>query len=97
MAEKPTAQKILSQQELAKRSCIAAAQISRIISCARGTGQDSLVSIARAPHIPREEVLRSAGLLSPVLPHDAHMDSLIYKLEQLSDEELDEYERYLDF
>lgn len=53
------------QAELARRSKISDAHISRIVSGGRKPGPDSLNAIARAFRLPPDEVYRHAGLLPP--------------------------------
>jgi transcriptional regulator with XRE-family HTH domain len=53
----------MSQKDLAVRSGITPAQISRIISGSRGAGEESLSAIARALKLPLETVFRAAGIL----------------------------------
>ena len=50
---------------LARRSQVTQTHISRIMSEMRRPGPDALMSIARAMHMPAEEVFRRAGLLPP--------------------------------
>ena len=53
------------QAELARRSGITSAQVSRVLSEARGAGLDFYRGVARAFGIPLEVVLRNAGVLPP--------------------------------
>lgn len=74
----------LSQKELAEKSGITPAQISRIISGSRGAGDDAIVAIARALRIPPETVFRAAGIL-PNRGTDPWLDEMSHKLSQLDD------------
>jgi transcriptional regulator with XRE-family HTH domain len=51
------------QSELARQSRVTTAQISRIFSGERRAGPAACRAIARAMHLPPEEVFRRAGLL----------------------------------
>ena len=53
------------QAELARRSGISDAHISRIVTGGRNPGADSVQRIARALRLPAEEAFRRAGLLPP--------------------------------
>lgn len=53
------------QAELARRSGISTAQISRIVTGGRQPGRSSIDGIARALRLPPEDVLRQAGILPP--------------------------------
>jgi len=56
--------KNLRQQDIADRSGLTAATISRLLSGERQPGIDSLVAIAKALRVPREEVFKAAGVLN---------------------------------
>ncbi len=56
-------QRNISQQDLAQKSGITAAQISRVISGQRGLGEKSLTAIAHALKISPVTIFRKAGLL----------------------------------
>ena len=58
-----------SQNELARRAGLTSAALSMIMSKQRGAGPDVCRGLARALHLPPEEVFRRAGLLPP-LPAD---------------------------
>lgn len=53
------------QAELARRSGISDAHISRVVTGGRKPGADAVQRIARALRLPAEEVFRRAGLLPP--------------------------------
>lgn len=53
------------QAELARRSHISDAHISRLVSGGRRPGQESAKAIARALRLPPEDVMRQAGILPP--------------------------------
>ncbi len=54
-----------SQSDLSRRSGVSTAQITRVLSGERGIGEATCKSLARALHLPPEEVFRKAGLLPP--------------------------------
>ena len=77
------------QAELAHRSRITPAQISRILSGARRPGPEACVGIARALGLPPEQVFRKAGLL-PALPgpdDEVLLRELLEVVRQLNPEE----------
>lgn len=53
------------QAELARRSHISDAHISRLVAGGRKPGNESAKAIARAFRLPPEEVMRHAGILPP--------------------------------
>lgn len=53
------------QAELARRSKISDAHISRLVTGGRKPGQEATKAIARALRLPPEEVMRQAGILPP--------------------------------
>lgn len=55
----------ISQAELARRSNITPAQISRLLSGDRNPGDDALLGIANALQIQPEIVFEKAGILPP--------------------------------
>jgi transcriptional regulator with XRE-family HTH domain len=68
-----------SQAELARRSGISAAQITRILSGERGIGEEALSAIASALRLPTEEVYRAAGLL----PTKAEADEITERAQHI--------------
>lgn len=58
----------LSQADLARKSGLTTAAISRILTGSRDAGPDACRAIARALDLPEELVFRQAGLLSPETP-----------------------------
>jgi transcriptional regulator with XRE-family HTH domain len=53
------------QAELARRSNISDAHISRLVTGGRQPGQEAAKAIARALRLPPEDVMRQAGILPP--------------------------------
>ena len=82
-------QKNMTQQILAQRRGITAAQISRVISGQRGLGEKSLTAIAHALNISPITVFRKAGLL-PEGGENASFEDWKYLLNQLTEEEQEE-------
>ena len=54
-----------TQAELARRSHITPAALSRILNGDRQPGVDTIVGLSRALNVPADEILRHAGLLPP--------------------------------
>jgi transcriptional regulator with XRE-family HTH domain len=77
-------QKGITQAELAKRSSITPAQISRLVSGARGPGKETCLSLARALNIPPETILRVAGFLPTDQTWTPSKDEWSYIFQQLS-------------
>lgn len=76
-----------NQAELARRSQTTTAQISRVMSGEQSLGPTVARKIARALHLPPEEVFRRAGLLpsSSKLPDGT--DELLYHYSSLTEED----------
>jgi transcriptional regulator with XRE-family HTH domain len=72
-----------TQAELAKRSGVTSAQISRIISGQRGSETKTLVAIANALKISPDVFLRAAGLLPPAPEKDEWVEQASFKLSKL--------------
>jgi transcriptional regulator with XRE-family HTH domain len=72
-------QREMTQADLAKKSGITPAQISRIISGRRGIGEDAAQKIAKAFKLPPEDVYRAAGILPP----EPTQDSTLYRINHL--------------
>jgi len=73
-----------SSRELARRAEIAPQTVSAIITKSRGPGLEACVGIARAFHLPPEDVLRRAGLLPPLPPAVDNERALITLFRQLT-------------
>jgi len=89
----------MTQAELARRSGITSAQISRILSGSRGAEGKTLVGIAKAFKLPPQIVYQAAGFLPPELDPDSltsRADHLIstYKREETKQKAI-EYLEYL--
>jgi transcriptional regulator with XRE-family HTH domain len=70
----------MSQTELAKKSGVTPAQISRILSGQRGAESKTLYAIATALKIPPEEVFQMAGKWNEKTPPE---DSLLNRINTL--------------
>lgn len=66
------------QAELSRRSNTTTALISRILSGERLPGAVVARRLARALHLPPEEVFRHAGLLPRVSPQPAGVEELVF-------------------
>lgn len=77
----------ITQAELARRSGISPTHITKVLNGERGLGEQSLLAIAKALHIPPENIYREAGLLPPVPKADEQQEELIYLFNQLPDQE----------
>lgn len=87
----------ISQQELARRTGISSAHVSRIVSGERGVGEKSLYLISKALQIPPEELYRRYGLLPPKPKESAEDEELLYLFHQLPPSEREEAKEYLKF
>lgn len=77
------------QAELADRSGLSSAQVSRIISEIRSPGPDACTAIARAFGLPPEIVFRKAGLLPPAPQETTTTRELVYMFLQLDEDAQD--------
>lgn len=87
-----------SQADLARRSGLSSAGLSRILSGRRGIGYDACVSISDALDLPIEIVLRKAGFL----PEDgapSHISDQIiaYKVAELPQHQKDQVLQFIEF
>ena len=84
----------MTQKELAIKSGITSAQISRVLSGMRNPGKAFLISVASALNLPTETILQKAGY-----PIDAtQLDEANYKLDLVSKAgKLKQALDYLDF
>ena len=76
-----------NQAELARRSRTTTAQISRIMTGEQNPGPTVCQKLARALHIPAEEVFRYAGLLPPAKEQPEGTAELIYHFTALNEED----------
>lgn len=76
-----------SQSELARRSGLTTASISRIVAGSRGVGKDACIAIAKAFQIPPETVFRAAGMLPPISETELDYEELNYLLPHLSEDQ----------
>lgn len=88
-------QRNMSQQELAQKSGITAAQISRVISGQRGLGEKSLTAIAHALKISPISIFRKAGLL-PEGGDNASFEDWQFLLNQLPPQEQEEVRKIVE-
>lgn len=85
-----------SQADLARRSKITTASISRIMTGDRKPGPDVCLAIAEAFKIPPESVFRAAGLLPPVPEEELTLDEINHKLSLLPEEARQEVLDFID-
>jgi len=76
-----------NQAELARRSGNTTAQISRVMTGEQHPGPTVARKIARALHVPAEEVFRRAGLLPTTPKQPEGTEELVYHYASLSDED----------
>lgn len=83
--------------DLAQKTRVAPAQISRLINGSRGPGPKLCRSLAHALNLPEDVVFRAAGLLSPKPAHEieAQIDDpliarIVYILSELDGQDKDE-------
>ncbi len=88
-------QRNMSQQDLAKKSGITAAQISRVISGQRGLGEKSLTAIAHALKISPITIFRIAGLL-PEGGDNAAFEDWQFLLNKLPPQEQEEVRKIVE-
>ncbi|MHB9133540.1 MAG: helix-turn-helix domain-containing protein [Armatimonadota bacterium] len=75
------------QAELARRSRITNAHISRIMSGENQAGPEASLKIARALHLPPEDVFRHAGLLPRSKATPEGSEELLYYYSNLDKED----------
>lgn len=80
----------ISQRELADRSGITPAQISRVISGTRGPGPELIQSIAYALNLPPEEVYRAAGLLPEHPKSNPSVEEILHIARQLPQADIED-------
>lgn len=89
----------INQSELARRSGLSRQVISDIINNRRTRPDPETISaIAYGLDIPTETAYRAAGLLPDLpSPRQAAAEILGYKLNELSDKQIDELLKYIEF
>ena len=87
----------MSQADLARRSRISKAYISRIINNQREPSAEILVLLASALNLPSEEVFRAAGLLSKLSDKDRLIEELLFNLSHLNEEQREQLVQYSKF
>lgn len=80
----------ISQSELARRSGLHRAIISKIINQISVPTPETVEALANGLKLPPELVYRAAGLLPPIPEERSQIDELRYLANLLSDEELQE-------
>jgi transcriptional regulator with XRE-family HTH domain len=73
----------MTQAELARKSHVTPAQISRIISGQRGAESETLNSIADALDIPPEQIFRIAGKMSAAVNIDEKAQQIAHEVRDL--------------
>lgn len=76
-----------SQSELARRSKLSPAQITRLLNGERGVGEAGLTAIAHALKLPPETVFRAAGILPPQTPENELIQQISYIAKDLPADE----------
>ena len=74
-----------NHSELARRSDVLPAQISRVIARRQGAGPDLCIAIAKGLELPRSEIFRARGWLASY-PDDPYGPELDPRAEQLARE-----------
>ena len=72
--------------ELARRGGITRSQISKLMSGERNPGPNTCSAIARAFHIPAEEVFRRAGVLPKSRKGSEGADELLFHYQNMGEE-----------
>jgi transcriptional regulator with XRE-family HTH domain len=80
----------ITQAELSRRSGLSPSQVSKLLSMQSPPGKTAITAIAGALHIPKETVMRAAGLLPSVTDNDPRVERLLYLFNQLGDIDKDE-------
>lgn len=87
-----------TQADLARKSGLTTAGISRILSGQRDPGPEALIAIAEALKLPPEHVFRKAGLLPEEgTPRQIAQQVAGYKLSELTPTQLDEVIQFIEF
>ena len=86
-----------NQADLARKSGISKAYISRIFSENREPSADTLKSIARALHLPIEIVYREAGLLPKKTEQNKLIEDLLFNLSHLTEDQQKQLLQYAKF
>lgn len=73
----------MSQAEVARKSGVSPAHITKVIKGERGLGENALRAIAEALKIPPEQAFRDVGFLPPVSERTEQTDRLLYLFNQL--------------
>lgn len=72
------------QAELVRRSRLDSSQVSRFLSGERKAGAAASMKLARALHLPPEEVFRQAGLLPKTRMVSPEADELLFLFNELT-------------
>jgi DNA-binding XRE family transcriptional regulator len=87
----------LSQADLARAANVTRSTINGVVTETRGPGGELCKAIAKAFHMPAEEVFRIAGLLPPSPNVDKDTAQMIELLSKLSPDERKEVMNYVKF
>lgn len=79
----------ISQAEVARKSGVSAAHITKVLKGERGLGESALRAIAEALKIPPEQAFREVGFLPPVPAKTEQTEQLLYLFNQLPQNEKD--------
>jgi transcriptional regulator with XRE-family HTH domain len=85
--EKQLREREWTQADLARNGSMNQSVISNLVNGKRNPGKDVCVAIARALHLPPEEVFRRAGLLPPKPEENAIIENIKYHATQLPKED----------
>lgn len=77
----------INQTELAMRIGVKPSHVSRLISGERQASKETLVAIARALHVPPEQVMRAAGVLPERSPDDESIAEIGEHFNSLSEDD----------
>lgn len=87
----------MSQADLARRSGLTTATISRILQETRKPGHEACEAIARALDLPPETVFRAAGLLPPNNEQEAINEILRYKIAELTPDQQEDLLVFIEY
>lgn len=89
------AEREMSQVDLANKSGVTTAQISRILSNQRGAESKTIVAIAKALDIPAVQVFREIGILPPDPNIDKTMETMLHEIAKLPKDDQREVLAYI--
>lgn len=87
----------ISQADVARKSGVSPAHITKVLKGERGLGENSLRAIAEALKIPPEQAFRDVGFLPPVPAKTEQSEQLLYLFNQLDPDKKQDLLGYAEF